>query len=297
VPAIGWKVVHENQQGLKENINLQGLAIGNGLVEPLVQYGAYADYLANQSPPLVDDATYDSVTAFYTKTCAPAIAACQADARAAVQEFTALRRAGKAPAPLADPASCTHALNTCQGPIVNTLLDAASDIQGFDVNVYDIRIPCRGQLCYDFTAEETFMNLPDVVSSLGLSPGTTWTECDNLVHSYLTQDWMTNLEKNIPAMLDAGIRVLVYAGNKDFICNWEGNQRWVNSMKWSGAGAFAAAPTVAWSVDGAPAGAAKSAKGLTLLEVYDAGHMVPMDQPAAALDMLQRLMDNRPFDA
>jgi serine carboxypeptidase-like clade IV len=287
--------VSENQKSVNPHINLQGLAIGNGLVEPLIQYGAYGDYLKNQNPPLVDDATYNQVAAFYSSTCAPAIEKCQADAKAAVVEYTRLRHAGANPEPLRDPASCVSALNTCQGRVVNALLDAASDIQGFDVNVYDIRKPCNGPLCYDFTAEETFMNLPDVQASLGVPAGTYWTECDNLVHSYLTQDWMTNLEKNIPAMLAAGVRVLVYAGDKDFICNFEGNKRWVNAMQWAGAAEFAAAPTLGWTVEGEPAGLAKSANGLTLLQVYDAGHMVPMDKPAAALDMLQRLMDNKPF--
>ena len=62
-------------------------------------------------------------------------------------------------------------------------------------------------------------------------------------------------------------------------------------MKWAGADAFAAAKPVEWQVGGVPAGSAKSANGLTMLRVYAAGHMVPMDQPAAALDMLQRFMD------
>ena len=67
-----------------------------------------------------------------------------------------------------------------------------------------------GALCYDFTDIETYMNLPDVLDAIGVPAGTYWTECDNLVHSYLTQDWMTNLEIHIPDVLAAGVRVMVY---------------------------------------------------------------------------------------
>jgi carboxypeptidase C (cathepsin A) len=49
-------------------------------------------------------------------------------------------------------------------------------------------------------------------------------------------------------------------------------------MAWAGAAEFAAAPLTAWSVDGRVAGEARAARGLTFLNVHDAGHMVPMDQ-------------------
>ena len=83
--------------------------------------------------------------------------------------------------------------------------------------------------------------------------------------------------------------VLVCAGNV------EGNRRWVDAMQWDGADAFAAAPLTEWRVGGKTAGTARSAQGLTFLEVNAAGHMVPMDQPKAALDMLARLMKNAEF--
>ena len=47
------------------------------------------------------------------------------------------------------------------------------------------------------------------------------------VHGAMMGDWMNNLEEGIPHVLAAGVRVLIYAGDKDYICNWRGNQRWV----------------------------------------------------------------------
>lgn len=44
---------------------------------------------------------------------------------------------------------------------------------------------------------------------------------------------------------------------------------------------YAKAATIDWKVDGAIAGQVRSGGGLTFAAVEGAGHMVPMDQPAA----------------
>jgi len=42
-------------------------------------------------------------------------------------------------------------------------------------------------------------------------------------------------------------------------------------------------------------GTAKSYKGLSFVKVLEAGHMVPMDKPAAALQLLTQFMSNQPL--
>ncbi|RYQ99090.1 hypothetical protein Ahy_B07g086949 [Arachis hypogaea] len=118
-------------------------------------------------------------------------------------------------------------------------------------------------------------------------------------------EWMEILEfKNIVslptvlitiflALLEDGIQVLVYAGEEDLICNWLGNSRWVHAMEWSGQKEFGAASTVPFFVDGAAAGTLKSHGPLAFLKVNEAGHMIPMDQPKAALQMLTNWMQGK----
>ncbi len=46
---------------------------------------------------------------------------------------------------------------------------------------------------------------------------------------------------------------------------------------------------------GSAAGLSRTYGGLTFLRVYDAGHMVPADQPKAALALLNQLTSGAPF--
>ncbi|PNT75133.1 hypothetical protein BRADI_1g28006v3 [Brachypodium distachyon] len=101
-------------------------------------------------------------------------------------------------------------------------------------------------------------------------------------------DWMRNLEVGIPELLESHIKVLIYAGEYDLICNWLGNSRWVNSMEWSGKQAFVSSTDKPFIVDGKEAGVLKSYGPLSFLKVHDSGHILPTDQPKAALEMLNR---------
>ena len=82
-----------------------------------------------------------------------------------------------------------------------------------------------------------------------------------------------------------------------------GNKAWTEQLHWSGKSSFDAEEDQAWvygieNVQGGVARTAKAVKGsgsLTFLQVYEAGHMVPMDQPEAALDMYNRFTFNLPF--
>ena len=83
-----------------------------------------------------------------------------------------------------------------------------------------------------------------------------------------------NFDVVIPELLESGIRVMVYAGNKDIICNVEGNRRWVDALPWEGSAKWATAKAETWQVEGARAGSVRAVENLSFVEVFDAGHMV-----------------------
>jgi cathepsin A (carboxypeptidase C) len=96
----------------------------------------------------------------------------------------------------------------------------------------------------------------------------------------------------IASLVNNGTRVLIYAGDVDFICNWLGNQAWTLGLDWSGNAGFNAAPFSNWTVSGAAAGQVRNYGALSFLRVFNAGHMVPSDQPAAALAMVKNFLSN-----
>jgi serine carboxypeptidase-like clade 4 len=44
IPAISSRIIQANQNKEGLPINIQGSAIGNGWVDPYIQYGAYAEF-------------------------------------------------------------------------------------------------------------------------------------------------------------------------------------------------------------------------------------------------------------
>jgi len=154
-------------------------------------------------------------------------------------------------------------------------------------NVYDIREPCaKPPLCYEMDYIGDFLNQPSIKSDLGVT-GRKWKDCVTDVHMMLLGDWVVSMTTKVTSILAHGVDVLVYSGDKDFICNWRGGEAWTNAVEWPFQSQFQEAPYAKWSIDGVAVGEIKKAENLKFLRIYDAGHMVPFDQPKVALTMLQ----------
>ncbi|GAQ90007.1 Serine carboxypeptidase [Klebsormidium nitens] len=229
VPAVAAKVHAMNKAKQGPHLNLKGIAIGNGLTQPDIQYGAYANYAYQNQ--LIAKTTYEALRVKYP-VCATAIHACGTNGSV----------------------SCVAAFYICQ-TIVDPILAEANNM-----NIYDIRKKC------DFGPP-----LPEIQTAM-------------------LADIMRSLEPKIPALLEDGIRFLNFAGEDDFICNWIGNSRWMAAMEWSGQEAYNKAPWVNFTVDREFASNFTGTDLLGFLKVKDAGHMVAMDQPRNALEMMRRFL-------
>eukprot|EP00300_Choanocystis_sp_HF-7_P036322 c52165_g1_i1.p1 GENE.c52165_g1_i1~~c52165_g1_i1.p1 ORF type:complete len:460 (-),score=89.00 c52165_g1_i1:56-1435(-) len=263
VPAVSHRIWQGNQQFEGSYIPLVGVSVGNGLTDPQIQYAYYAEmaYNSTTAPRAVSKAVYDEMTRAIPG-CIALIAKCQSGSSLA----------------------CDQAFSTCNQNLI-------SPFEETGINQYDMRIPCKiPGLCYNFTAETVFLNRADVQKQLGVNKE--WETCNMIVNSYFQADWMHNFQNKIPDMLGSGIRVLIYAGDVDFICNWLGNKAWTLALDWVGKSEFNNAEDHPWYSFGVEAGKIRTASNFTFLQVYQAGHMVPMDQPAASLDMVNTFLDN-----
>lgn len=103
----------------------------------------------------------------------------------------------------------------------------------------------------------------------------------------------------VAAIADANYSVLIYNGQLDIIIAVPLTMAWVSELTWSGRDELAAAPRTVWKVadsDTEVAGYVKTANNnrFFLAMVRNAGHMVPYDQPRAALDLLERFFAAQP---
>jgi cathepsin A (carboxypeptidase C) len=157
--------------------------------------------------------------------------------------------------------------------------------QDTGLNPYDMRLKCeKPPLCYDFAEIDVFLNSPEVQRQLGVHKR--WQSCDMAVNLQFVFDFMRDYDQMLPELLEDGIRVLIYVGDQDFICNWIGNKHWVTNLEWSGKEGFNKAPDVPYKTpSGADIGLMRTYKTLQFLQVFEAGHMVPMDQPGKSLAM------------
>lgn len=187
---------------------------------------------------------------------------------------------------------CTIAQLFCNANLI-------APFQQSGLNVYDIRQKCgKPPLCYDFESVGKWLNLPETKKALNVRPESgDWQSCNMDVNRGFMGDWMKNYEQLIPPMLQDGIRVLIYAGDADFICNWMGNKAWTLAMPWSGKTQFNAAADKDWVVEGQKqrAGVVRNFEGFTFLQVHEAGHMVPMDQGVASVEMLNTFTSGKAF--
>jgi len=256
VPAVGSAVMDHLE-------NLKGVAIGNGLTVPTVQFKYYPELAYTYAKeklgePIISYPVYLLQNAGWPQ-CKQSIEKCQNETEA-----------------------CALAREICSAMMLSPYTLSGK-------NPYDIRLKCEKEpLCYDFTNIETFMNNETVKATLGVPEDIEWEDCNNTVNAMFSSDWMKNFDAQIVNLLEGDKEVLVYAGDMDFICNWIGNKAWTLALDWSGKEKFNSEHDRVIQLRGRekPVGEARHANGFSFFRIYDAGHLAPMDQPEVTLAMV-----------
>jgi hypothetical protein len=123
-----------------------------------------------------------------------------------------------------------------------------------------------------------YLDKPDVRSLLGVRPNVTgnFTPCSDTVFEAFTrsQDVLRSSFEYVAEILERNVKVLIYVGTYDWICNWVGNERWTLAFEWSGHEDFVKQDLRDWKMDGKVAGKTRSAHGLTFATIDAAGHLV-----------------------
>ncbi|KAF7289387.1 Carboxypeptidase [Mycena indigotica] len=268
-----------------KKINLESLLIGNGQTDPYTQMGTVAEYACSGPFPVYDDPEGPQCTALRSKvpTCQRMLQSCYKYNN----KFT-----------------CVPAMLYCNSQLYGPIMQTG-------VNVYDVRKKCDrskdGDLCYrELNWIESWMNEPANKVALGVDPSRNFASCNMEINqAFLFQgDGGHNSAELLTDLVNGGVRLLIYAGNADMMCNYLGNERWLEVFDSKFQSEYKAAKPIPWITHstGQLAGSVRSAGGkgitagnVTFVTVFDAGHMVPFDQPEAALDLFSRWISNSPL--
>ncbi|KAJ4460845.1 hypothetical protein PAPYR_2664 [Paratrimastix pyriformis] len=260
IPALGARIDAENRRGGLPFINLKGLAIGDGLVDPITQIGAYADVLGSFG--MAGDAEVTAIAAVQQR-CQAAIAQAQ------------WREAGD-----------------CFADLINGPPDLIQNITHTN-NYYDLRTTNEPSYGPD---EGQFANRSDVRAALHV--GSHYFQESAIPYLALYSDMMQSEVTDLVLLLTAGYKVALYNGQYDLIVAPATTAGMLSSLPWVGTTSFLQQPMRIWKVDpadGEIAGYVRSFKNLQYIVVRDAGHILPFNQPRRALDLITRFVENKPF--
>lgn len=161
-------------------------------------------------------------------------------------------------------------------------------LQDLGLNLYDTRKTCDraedkdGPLCYkEMGWIETYLNRPEIKKELGAPADIEFKSCNmDINKNFLFQgDAMHNSALLLPELIEDGIRLLVYAGVHDLMCNVLGNEMWMNELETSYLPEFlnsTAEPFIDSDKKntGSVRFAGEGAGNVAFMRVYGAGHMV-----------------------
>lgn len=264
-----------------KHINLDTVMIGNGLSAPQYQFPSVPEYACGaKNKYALFDPKSDTCSQLdkQAATCKSLIDSCQ--------KYNSRL-------------TCTPAAIYCWSRLYGPAQDTGR-------NLYDVRKKCDhekdGPLCYkDMEYIETLLNSQDIKQNLGIPESVKFQSCNmNINQAFLLQgDSMHDSSALLPELIEDGVRVLIYVGEADFMCNYMGNLEWMQNLQTSYLDEFNNGTGKEWHVDGKPAGlvrkGGKGAGHVAYIQIYEAGHMVPYDQPEAASDMINRWLANKSF--
>lgn len=241
-------------------LNVKGAAIGNGWTDPYNQYDV-SEFAFGHG--LIDEQQMRSLK--------ESEAVCQGKLKAGV-----------------------YMSNVCFD-LLSQVIDASGpggkQACMYDIRKYGVAFPPGKEMV------EKYLNRADVRKAIhDTNDPDQYVECANPPYDHLSQWDGVGVTKEVASVLEGGLQLLFFNGQYDLICNHVGNEKWLTMLEWSGAQAYREAHRSSWIVDGAVAGYIKtSGNGLGFLLVLGAGHMVPLDVPVQALDILKRVITGASF--
>jgi len=257
VPALAYHI-HKVQNAIdtRVHIPLRGVAIGNGLSDPIHQL-KYGDYIYQLG--LIDD---NALEKFHTEEKKGA-------------EFISERK-------------MVEAFNVFDELINGDLSNGSlfHNITGFNFyfNYLKTKDDSPSEIMGKFLQSSSTRRAIHVGNKTFHDLDT-----ENKVEEHLKSDVMDSVAVWIAELLDT-YTVCIYNGQLDIIVAYPLTRNYLNKLKFKNASEYHAAKRQIWMVDNEVAGYKKVAGNLIEYLVRNAGHMAPSDQPKWMFDLINNLI-------
>lgn len=259
VPAVSY-AIHTKAATSPVKINFKGLAMGNGLTDPINQLN-YGDYLYQLG--LIDFNGRDQFHVYQKQGV----------------DFINQSKYDEA----------FEVFNELINGDLNVKPSLFQNLTGF--NFYFNYLRTKDTEESDWFGE--WIQRADVRKAIHVGNCSFHVEASD-VETHLKND-ITRSQADKVAILLQHYRVLIYNGQLDIIVAYPLTENYLLNLKWPGAADYKKAVRKQWTVDGEIAGYSKSVGNLVEVLVRNAGHMVPSDQPKWALDLISRFTRGKKF--
>ncbi|XP_022107550.1 lysosomal protective protein-like [Acanthaster planci] len=280
VPTLAVKVMEG-----KDEINLKGFAVGNGvldvalLTETGLQYSYYHGIIGERLWEKLQSSCCKNGACHYLHSKNPECIEAQNEAKYLLQHI------GINPYDVTGDCEGSYSQDRNSFSMLSFLgVDSWANPSRSSPGLHSSFLPC-----VDTTRANSYMNLPQVRAALHIpsSVAQNWTTCNPPLAANYSKQY-NSMRSQFKALLPR-YRALVYNGDADNICNFLSDQKFVASLNQTELG-----ERRPWVYQGQVAGFVKEYKQVTFMTVKNSGHLVPEITPGPALQMITNFLKAKP---
>lgn len=292
VPLLAEAIQKRNEQVNDESkkYNLRGILVGNGWMDPDTQSLSYLPFALSKGIIDKDNPLFLRLLE-EQEICQKAILNRGSDAHQPFQ-YT----------------QCENIVQTILLATQNTSADVPSNevcMNMYSYNLRDSFPACGMNWPEEVLHVPGFFDRPGVMEALNLDSSKVphWKECNLDVYFHLKNEKAIPSVRKLPALLESGLKVILYNGEMDLLCNEKGILDMIDNLQWGGEKGFSSnTKEYSWNYRDHEtktdllAGNILLDRNLTYITVHNASHMVPNDKSLYSRGVVDIYLDDVSFE-
>lgn len=284
------KMIEDGKFSHLSQINVETVMLGNAWVDPVEQSASYLPFFQKEGLFKQDNLKIKKILGLQEK--------CQTNINnIEIEDLTSDN-------------DVTHC-DTIMYTFISSVFDPAKkDEKDKCLNVYDYRLTENAPSCgmdwpYELPNINKFFMKKGVQEALHIQDTEDdydandeiirWTECSNKVGNFIKKNNQNTVPsiRILPSLLEQGLKLYLFNGDKDIICNHLGVENYVKKLSWDNKQFSEDAMWHNWTHESELVGSFMKDRNVVLINIINGSHMVPYDKPLESralyhiMDMLE----------